>query len=1176
MSSRAARAHPGSARRPSTAGALAICLGVLAAGLAGAAPALALAPAAPHWRLESRPAPTNLPLKGEGVIVVTASNIGDGEVQGKVEPVTITDALPTGVEATKVEGQSNGTPQSKNNGAAGFTCEPATATPIKCTFSGNLQPYEQVEVIIKVKTNFTAATEPDNVASVSGGEAPSLEPLSRKLKINGGTTEFGVESFQLAPENDKFEPDVEAGSHPFQLTTTFDLNQTYESYFKPPSSEFLPSAPALQKTLEFNLPPGVLGNANVVGNANAVKQCPDVLFGAFNEKDTNLCPADTAIGVAAVTFNDPITLFYETNLVPVFNLVPAPGEPAKFGFEVVHVPIVLDTSVRTGGDYGATVSVHNASEAVQVLGTRVTLWGVPGDPRHDSARGWECLGSGGWDKGFNPPKSCKPEDPVQPSPFLLLPTKCGPLDTTAEGTAWNAGELEAHGHKATFKTSYESPAGDALKGCGELPFEPSIEVSPDQHAASTPTGLTVKVNMPQKTTLEAEGKAEADIRSTTLELPVGMQTSAGAANGLETCKVEQVGFDGANTDTGAGLESELSEQRFTPAAASCPESAKVGTVSIKTPLLPKELNGAVYLAQQDTNPFESPLVLYVIAEEEESKVLVKLAGEVKIDPSTGHIVSNFKNSPQTPFETLTLHLFNTERATQATPAFCGTYQAKAYFTRWLEETPGEQGPTTERGSSFEISSGPNGTACPGATLPFAPGFEAGPTSVQAGGYTPFTLNIKRPDGNQALKTIEMHLPPGAAAMLASVTPCPEPQAAHDQCGPESKIGQSTALAGLGGKPVALGGDVYLTGPYKGAPFGLLAVTHAQAGPFNLGDIPVRSTITIDRNTAAATITTDPLPQIVKGAPAQIKELNVTVNRPGFEFNPTNCTPQNVTGTLGGYEGGSAAVSSPYPVGNCASLPFTPKLTATVGAQASKANGASLNVKVQSAGLGQANIHKVDLTLPIALPSRLTTIQKACVAAVFEANPANCDEGSNIGYAIIHTPVLKSPLTGPAYLVSHGGAAFPDVEFVLQGEGITLILDGKTDIKKGITYSRFESAPDAPFTTFETFLTTGPHSALTAYVPASKNYSLCGANLTMPTEITAQSGAVIKQTTSIVANGCHGVAAFKVTRAQKLAKALKICKKMKKKSKREACEKKAHKLYGPKKAAKKKTTSKKKK
>jgi hypothetical protein len=314
-----------------------------------------------------------------------------------------------------------------------------------------------------------------------------------------------------------------------------------------------------------------------------------------------------------------------------------------------------------------------------------------------------------------------------------------------------------------------------------------------------------------------------------------------------------------------------------------------------------------------------------------------------------------------------------------------------------------------------------------------------------------------------------------------------------------------------------------------------------------------------------------------GVPVQLKQIHVTVDRPGFQFNPTNCSPKTIDGSLTGAQGASAAVSSPYQATNCSSLPFGPKLSATSGGQASKPNGASLNVKVTSAGLGQANIQKVFLTLPKALPSRLTTIQKACTDNIFNVNPASCNEGSVIGKATIHTPVLKSPLSGPAYLVSHGSAAFPDVEFVLQGEGITLILDGKTDIKNGITYSRFESTPDAPFTTFETELPTGPHSALTANVPESQHYSLCKAKLVMPTEITGQNGAVLKQETKIGLTGCvAGKKAHRLSRAQLLHKALKKCRKQfsHKKKKRAACEKKAHKKYGPKKKAKKKSGRKK--
>jgi hypothetical protein len=1177
------RKTPGSSLRVVAA------MSVLLAALAGAAPALAAETHA-HWSLESRTAPENLPPGKEGMIIVTASNLGDAEVNGGASKstVTITDTLPEGVEAIGVErsldSTSSYTTKVKEERLSEFICPTKTGKQIKCTYTGKLPPYELLQLKIRVEAKEGPPSESKNEVTVSGGEAvPASLTLKRMVKVNKEPASFGVESFEMTAETEDFEPDVQAGSHPFQLTTTFNLNQGYEPAELDVPITNLPSAPALEKNLSFKLPPGL------IGNVNAVKQCSDVEFGSDGEEFANACPNETVVGVASVTVFDPNAHgeYYATYVVPMFNLEPAAGEPARFGFSILHVPVVLDTSVRTGEDYGVTVSVHYASQAVQVLGSKVTFWGIPGDERHNPSRGWLCLGHGKPGEVDACGTPVKPSPPVEP--LLMLPTGCGEhelLETSVSGEAWNTDHLRGPNEKANGEVPNGSPT--ELTGCGGLEFNPSIEVEPGTHEASTPTGLTVTVSLPQAGTMEPsyENKAEAAVSSTKLELPVGIQTSPGAANGLETCSVGQAGFSGAPADTGGALEHELGAQSFTSAAATCPKTAKIGTVNIKTPVLERELTGGVYLAQQDTNPFASPLVLYIVAEdkapgeETTSKVLVKLAGEVTINPETGQLVSDFRKSPQSPFETLTLHLWGGARASQATPARCGSYPAKATFTN------SSNAAKPEPKSEFQITSGPEGTPCPGSKLPFEPSFQAQSTDTQAGAFTPFTLTINRPDGDAALKTISMQLPAGLAAVLASVTPCPEPQAAEGTCGEESRIGQSVSSSGLGNAPYNLHGSVYLTGPYGGAPFGLSSVTSAVAGPFHLGKVVVRSSIAINPYTAAATIDTEAakfipekgeakefsgLPEMLEGVPAQIKKLEVTIERSGFQFNPTSCTPTAITGTLTGYENTSAAVSTPFQVGNCASLPFKPTLTSTAGGQASKNNGASLDVKITSAGLGQANIHKVDLTLPKVLPSRLTTIQKACPEAVFDANPATCDEGSVIGKATVHTPVLKSPLTGPAYLVSHGGAAFPDVEFVLQAEGITLIVDGKTDIKNGITYSKFETSPDAPFTTFETELPTGPHSALTAYVPAKENYNLCKTSLTMPTEITGQNGAVISQATSIAASGCQGVKAskaVKLSQAQKLAKALKACKKDKQKSKRLACEKQARKKYGAKPAKKK--------
>jgi hypothetical protein len=236
------------------------------------------------------------------------------------------------------------------------------------------------------------------------------------------------------------------------------------------------------------------------------------------------------------------------------------------------------------------------------------------------------------------------------------------------------------------------------------------------------------------------------------------------------------------------------------------------------------------------------------------------------------------------------------------------------------------------------------------------------------------------------------------------------------------------------------------------------------------------------------------------------------------FNPTNCSQLQITSTITGEQGATASPTVPFQVANCATLPFKPTFRVFTSAKTGKTTGASLHVKVTSAP-GQANIAKVKVDLPKQLPSRLTTLQKACLAAVFETNPATCPSASVVGTAQAVTPVLRSALTGPAYLVSHGGAAFPDLEIVLQGEGITLILDGHTDIKKGITISSFNAVPDAPVSSFDLMLPEGPHSVLAAALPARARGSLCHQKLNMATLLSGQNGAVIKQTTKIAISGC---------------------------------------------------------
>jgi hypothetical protein len=354
--------------------------------------------------------------------------------------------------------------------------------------------------------------------------------------------------------------------------------------------------------------------------------------------------------------------------------------------------------------------------------------------------------------------------------------------------------------------------------------------------------------------------------------------------------------------------------------------------------------------------------------------------------------------------------------------------------------------------------------------------------------------------------------------------------------------------------------MYLTGPYKGAPFGLSIVTPVIAGPFNLGTIVTRAKIEVDPHTAQITITTDPLPQVIDGVPTDLRTINAVADRPGFMINPTDCNPQEFSGTATSAQSATAAISSHFQVGSCRSLEFRPKFSVSTSGKTSKEKGADLITKLTypNAPQGsQANIAIAKFDLPKQLPSRLTTLQKACANAQFEANPAGCPLASMIGYATVVTPLLPVPVTGPAIFVSHGGEAFPSLTMVLQGDGVTVDVVGTTFISKaGITSTTFKTVPDVPFNTFELTLPQGKFSALAA------NGNLCTSKLAMPTAFVAQNGAEIHESTPIGVTGCAKTKTL--TRAQKLAVALKTCRK-KVKGKRAGCERRARKQYASAKA-----------
>jgi hypothetical protein len=1159
-----------------------LATGALLAALAGPSSALADAPATPWLSLSSSTNPAYLVPGGEGDSVsATAANLGDAELLASpAHPVTLTDVLPEGWTAVK----ASAIRWPKREIAVAPVCTVSEGRVVRCLATEPLAPYERWEIATQVSIpSGVAPGKYVNEVKAEGGEGAgtplSTTPVDTQLTASHEPTPFGIEAFEVNPESDEGKPESQAGSHPFQLTTRLNLNSVTMEYVEAPGGGTRkgPSTPSSLRDLHVNLPPGL------IGNTRAVPQCSDVLFATKLSNDaTDECPANTAIG-AAIVFVDEFLLTGPINVaVPVFNLVPAKGEPARFGFMAEGVPVVFDTVVN-GGDYHVVVTVLHTPNAYPVLSSLVSIWGNPGDPRHDQSRGTSCVAKGYDLEGITDVvHGCKPTVERATEPFLTLPTSCeGPLLSSAEALSWDRG--------ASFLEPILAASPETLTGCDKLPFTPELSVKPTERSSNTPTGMKVLLKVPQTSTLEEKGLGEADLRGTTVTLPQGVQLSPSAANGLQACSESAVGYEKQNPTSHtlefkpeeANEESKTEEEARETAGTLCPKASKVGTVRIKTPVLTQELRGSVYLAAQENNPFGSLFAIYVVVKDPQTGVVVKLAGEVKPDPVTGQVTTTFANAPQDPFEEFELELFSGPRASVATPRACGNYATQASFTPWSGTgAVGSFGAPS--GLEFGVESGPHGTPC-ASPQPFTPGLVAGTTSGQAGALTGFTLTLTRSDTDQAPKEITMTLPPGLAGYLKNVVQCPEQQANEGTCGPGSLIGHAEAVAGLGSDPFTeTGGRVYITGPYHDpetghtSPFGLSIVIPAVAGPFDFGNVVTRSAIDVDPSTAQLKITSK-LPTMLNttthqtGAPVQLRRVDVTVERPGnapFQFNPTNCSPLSISGTIKGDQGGEQAINQPFQVSGCDKLPFSPELTAETSSKWTKVMGTSLKVIVRDTP-GQANIAKTKIVFPEQLPSRLTTIQKACPEAVFAANPATCPEGSVIGSAIAHTPVLNSALSGPAYLVSHGGAAFPDAEFVLQGEGITLVLDGQTNIHNGITSSTFNAVPDAPVTTFEVTLPAGPHSAFTGYgdlCNATKTVTkrvtvttrvhkklvhvkktvkqTVSEKLTVPTTLTGQNGDRIEQTTPLVVSQCQAVKSFK--KAKKPSKSKKKSKKHKKK------------------------------
>ncbi len=1096
-------AAPTGAGRTSNAWSVALVALVL---MVSAASASAAEPS-PGWEVGSRAYPTNLKPGGKGIVMVQVFNTGAGSTSGTV---TVTDTLPPGLEATEAgpvvpfgyisteEVEEYEELDEENEVAEGtgaiapnsveqlrvWNCSGTTV--VTCTTGPGFKGVERsikpgysgrIGILVKVVGSASVGT---NHVTVSGGGAPSMAETSDPFTISSATPGFGVTGFDGWFSNADGTPDTQAGSHPYALTVNFGLNAGQQG----------PTGGAV-RDVSIALPPGI------VGDPHAVPQCTRQTFVA-NFGGEN-CPPDTQVGVDRAG----IGAFGEFGFgdfeirSPVYNLVPPPGVPAEFGFTFSGHNVLIDAGVRSGSDYGITGNVRNTTG--HPVFNSLILWGAPADESHRFDRCGVAAGLAN-DCGDS-------AGGTVPKPLLTVSTSCqGPLTMHLTADSWNA-EAPVVNESLGLHDPTGAPLG--FTGCNHLDFSSFLSVAPDTAFADTPAGLTVDLKVPQDGLRQVGSLATSNIKNTTVTLPEGVAINPGQAAGLGACGP---GEDGLTTDA------EKAEGKENNGPANCPNASKVGTDEIETPLLSKSLKGGVYV--MPSNP--PHLQLLVTAEGE--GVFVKLVGNVSLNEKTGRLVTMFANTPELPFTDFKLSFSGGAQAALSTPVQCGTYNTTSDFTPWSAPAVEDLFPT----SSFTIAAGTGGVACPPSPLPFSPSMIAGSTTDQAGGFTNFSLLLTRPDDQQRIAGLQFKTPEGLLGMIGKVPLCPGVQADAGTCSSSSQIGHTIVEAGPGPYPLVVPqpgqppAPIYLTEGYKGAPYGLSIVVPLHVGPFVLQTQVVRAKIEVDPLTTRLTITTDPLPTIIDGIPADLRAIDAVIDRPGFMFNPTSCEPGSFSGTATSTEGATAGIGSHFQMGSCRSLAFKPNFKVSTSGKTSRQVGASLDAKIlyPRGALGanqassQSNVKSVKVDLPKQLPSRLTTLQKACPASTFEANPASCSAASKVGSVTAVTPVLPVELTGPAYFVSYGGAKFPELVLSLQGYGVTVYLHGETFIsKKGITSSTFRQIPDVPISSFELKLPQGPDSALAA------NGNLCESKLKMPTVFTGQNGAVIHQSTPISVTGC---------------------------------------------------------
>lgn len=838
----------------------------------------------------------------------------------------------------------------------------------------------------------------------------------------------------------------QAGAHP---DLRIDVETAREAV--PYPSNTVSSPLQRMRDLRIDLPAGI------VGDPTAVPRCRTAEFVSLFS-----CPHGAQIGLVTIDAGQQFE-------GAVWLLEPSrPDETARLGIRAGGlINTTISVRPRSEGDFGLrseALAIPHALYGVARL--RITLWGDPASPSHDLDRinGYN-MGACGSDPLLGTRLPCPHPASSTAGAFLSNPSGCGPLAPA---------RLRLDSWEEPGQYAERESALPPITGCEHVPFAPSVTVTPDDRRPDTPSGYTVKVEVPQNDA--PSGLASSHVRKVDLTLPPGVVISPAGADGLQTC-----------SDDGLRLGQD--------APADCPGGSSIATAKIDVPLLAEPLEGEVYL-----RPPEPGHLFRLAIVADGPGIHLKILGEATPDPVTGQLRAVFDDTPQQPFSALELHFDGGPHGALANPQSCGTGAASGTVLGW-------NGVVKPVSSDVTIDQG-----C--APRGFAPAVAAGTTGTAAGQTSGFVLNVRRSDGEQGLRAIDAQLPAGVSAVVKSVPLCSDADAAAATCPAASRVGSATAGAGSGPAPLFLSGSAYLTAGYGGAPYGMSFVVPAKVGPFDLGNVVVRARVFVDRSTAALRVVSEPLPEIVQGVPLRLRELRIAVDRPGFIVNPTSCAAKTVRVTTSAIEGATSTASVPFAATGCKALPFTPVVRAETSGKRWKGSGASLKVSITQPA-AQANLAQVSVKLPSGLAARGTTIRNACTAEQWSAGA--CPAKTRAGTAKATTPILGEPLTAGVYFVSRpkGQSGLPQLRMVLRGAGLEVELAGDVVVEKdGTTRTTFAGVPDVPITAFEMNLPQGPNSLLEA------NRVLCSAGaLPLRTDLRGQNGARRVRSVAVRISGC---------------------------------------------------------